>query len=206
MPLSALALNCTLTRSPEPSSTQRMIDLVGAELARHDVAIETVRVADHVVHPGVSSDEGDGDEWPSILERIMRADLFVLGTPIWLGSPSSVCKRVCERLDAMLGETDDRGRMPVMGKVALVAVVGNEDGAHHVSAECYQWLADVGFTIPPSGTAYWVGEAMQRTDFRDLDEVPEAVASTVALQVSSAVHLARYLQEHRYPGAGSPAS
>lgn len=203
MELTALALNCSLKSSDQPSSTQRMIDLVGAELARHDVTTETVRVADLDIRPGVSSDEGDGDEWPGVLERVMAADLLVLGTPIWMGSPSSVCKRVCERLDAMLGETDERGRMPVMGKVALVAVVGNEDGAHHVSAECYQWLGDVGFTIPPSATAYWVGEAMQKTDFADLPEVPDAVASTIALQVSSGVHLARFLREHRYPGAGA---
>jgi multimeric flavodoxin WrbA len=200
MSLSAVALNCTLKPSPSPSSTQLMIDLLATALAARDVHTETVRVADLDVRPGVSADEGDGDEWPMVLERIEAADLLILGTPIWLGAPSSVCKRVCERLDDMLGRTDDRGRMPTMGKVALVAVVGNEDGAHRVSADCYQWLADVGFTIPPSGTAYWVGEAMAKTDFADLDEIPATVRSTVESAASSAAHLVRFLREHPYPG------
>jgi hypothetical protein len=71
------------------------------------------------------------------------------------------------------------------------AVVGNEDGAaHHVNAEVYQGLADVGFTIPASGAAYWIGEAYGSVDFNDLDEVPEKTASAVATAVGQAVHLA----------------
>jgi hypothetical protein len=35
---------------------------------------------------------------------------------------------------AFLEETDDKGRMPAAGKVALVAIVGNKDGAHHCHA------------------------------------------------------------------------
>ena len=63
-------------------------------------------------------------------------------------------------MDAFLGETDDKGRMPSYGKVAIAAVVGNEDGAHHVAAEVLQALLEVGFSAPPGGVPYWVGEAM----------------------------------------------
>ena len=45
-----------------------------------------------------------------------------------------------ERIDAFLSEPDDKGRMPSYGKVAIVAVVGNEDGAHHCAAELIQAL------------------------------------------------------------------
>src|SRR3954447_26454382 len=44
--------------------------------------------------------------------------------------------------DAFIYDLDDAGRMKTYGKVALVAVVGNEDGAHHVSAEMFQALND----------------------------------------------------------------
>jgi hypothetical protein len=90
--------------------------------------------------------------------------------------------------------------MPTFGKVAVVAVVGNEDGAHHVAAECYQWLNDVGFTIPAAGAVYWVGEAMGSVDYQDLDETPEAVASSLEMTASSAAHLARLLVADGYPG------
>jgi multimeric flavodoxin WrbA len=90
-----------------------------------------------------------------------------------MGQPSSVAKRAMERMDAFLEETDDEGRMVSYGRVAAVAVVGNEDGAHHVSAEVYQALNDVGFTIPANAVAYWVGEAMGSVNFVDLDAVPK---------------------------------
>ena len=68
--------------------------------------------------------------------------------PIWLGQPAGIAKRVLERLDAFLDETNNAERMPAAGKVAVVAVVGNEDGAHHCHAACFQALDDADFTIP----------------------------------------------------------
>ncbi|GHA68540.1 flavodoxin family protein [Cognatilysobacter bugurensis] len=199
--LKAIALNCTLKSGDEASSTDLMIDLVARHLREHDVElVDTIRIASRNVKPGVSSDEGDGDEWPGIRARILEADVLILGTPIWMGQPSSVCKRVLERMDAFLGETDERSRMPVTSKVAVVAVVGNEDGAHHVSAELYQALADVGWTIPAGATSYWVGEAMGGTDFKDLDGIPDKVEQTARALASNAAHLARLLKAQPYPG------
>ena len=197
--LSAFALNCTLKASPATSSTDRMLDLVEGELGKAGVALRRTRVADHRVRPGVTSDEGDGDEWPQLRTQILGAQLFVLATPIWLGHPASNAQRVLERLDAFLGETDDAGRMISIDRVAMVAVVGNEDGAHFVGSQLYQGLNDVGFTIAANAQAYWVGEAMQGTDFVDLAEVPEEVTSAVGLMVRNAVHLARVLQGASYP-------
>ncbi|MEN1939830.1 NAD(P)H-dependent oxidoreductase [Luteimonas sp. MJ246] len=202
MALRAFGLNCTLKSSPGESSTQKMLDLLLQALGKHDVTSTSTRVADHDVKPGVSVDEGDGDAWPGLRGKVMEADIVVLATPIWLGQPSSVVKRVLERMNAFLGEGDDRGRFPTFGKVAVVGVVGNEDGAHHVTAELYQALADVGFTIPASGGAYWVGEAMQKTDFKDLPEVPEKVTQSVEMAASNAAHLARLLKAECYPGVG----
>jgi multimeric flavodoxin WrbA len=204
MPLSAIALNCTLKRSSgEDSSTDEMIGLLVSELKKKGVEFRgTIRIADHDVKAGVTSDEGEGDEWPEIRRRILECDILIFGTPIWMGQPSSFAKRVVERMDAFLSETDERGRMPSYGKVALVAVVGNEDGAHHVSAALYQALSDTGWTIPAAAVSYWVGEAMGKTDFNQLPQVPEKVQQTAAMAASNAAHLAALLQERPYPGAG----
>ncbi|MCC4245171.1 flavodoxin family protein [Stappia indica] len=199
--LTAIALNATLKTSTNgASSTQSMLKLVLDQLARHGVAGEIVRLADHDIKPGVTSDEGEGDAWPELRRRILAADILILGTPIWLGQPSSVCKRALERMDAFLSETDDEGRMVSYGRVAAVAVVGNEDGAHHVSAELYQALNDVGFTLAPNAVAYWVGEAMGSVDFQDLQTVPDKVSSTAAMLARNTVHLARLLKDNAYPG------
>ncbi|MCR6719471.1 MAG: NAD(P)H-dependent oxidoreductase [Chitinophagaceae bacterium] len=174
-PLRAIALNSTLKASSSGEISSTAED--AAARPRRDGAArvkgEIVRLADHAIRPGVTSDEGEGDEWLALRERILAADILILGTPIWLGQPSSVCKRALERMDAFLSETDDKGRMVSYGRVAAIAVVGNEDGAHHVSAELYQALNDVGFSLAPNAVAYWVGEAMGTVDFRDLKQTPE---------------------------------
>ncbi len=88
------------------------------------------------------------------------------------------------------------------GKVAVVVVVGNEDGAHHISAVTFQALNDVGFTIPAGGVTYWNGEAMQGTDYKDLPETPETVAGTTKTLAVNAAHLAELLAANAYPASG----
>ena len=201
-PLQALVLNCTLKRSPAESSSELLATELIAALAENDVSSELIRVVDHDVKFGVNTDEGNGDAWPDIRSKMLAADLLVIATPIWMGQPSSVCKMVLERLDAELSETDDQGRLLTFGKVAAVATVGNEDGAHHVSAEVFQALCDVGFTLPPSASTYWVGEAMQATDYKDKDPRPEKTAQTTSDIARNATHLARLLKASPYPPAG----
>lgn len=202
-PLKVIALNATLkaSGSEDASSTDRMLQLILDEMRKAGADGEIVRLADHDIKPGVTSNEGEGDAWPALRQRILAADILIMGTPIWMGQPSSVCKRALERMDAFLSETDDQGRMVSYGMVAAVAVVGNEDGAHHVSAELYQALNDVGFSIAPNAVAYWVGEAMQGTDFNDLSTVPDKVTDAIGMMVRNAVHLARLLKANAYPGS-----
>lgn len=198
-PLTAIALTCSLKRSPAASSTKLLARQVLDELATHGVVGDLVRVVDHDVLPGVEKDMGEGDAWPALRRRILAADILVLATPTWMGQPSSVCLRVLERLDAELSETDDAGRLLTFGKVAIAAVVGNEDGAHHITAILYQALNDVGFTIPAQGGTYWNGEAMHTTDYQDLAETPEVTASATSAAARNAAHLAGLLAVSPYP-------
>lgn len=200
----AFALNCSLKASgdKEKSSTDKMLSDLLSSFESHGVKGEIVRALDHDIKPGVLSDMGKGDDWPKLRKKILAADIFILGTPIWLGQPSSVAKRVMERMDAFLDEADDKGRMPAVGKVALVAIVGNEDGAHHCHAECYQALNDVGFTVPANAGVYWVGEAMGDVNYVDLPKTPDKVANTIEMAASNAVHLAKILAGSTYPGVG----
>jgi multimeric flavodoxin WrbA len=197
--LKATALVCTLSPSPKKSSSELLASEVLAELAAHGVEGQTFRVVDHNVKFGVTADMGDGDEWPKLRQAILESDILLIATPIWMGQPSAVTKMVLERLDAELSETDDEGRPSMYGKVAAVAVVGNEDGAHHTSAEIFQSLSDVGFTIPAGGPTYWVGEAMGSTDYQDLEEKPERTTETTKTLAANAAHLARLLKAENYP-------
>ncbi|MFC9876266.1 flavodoxin family protein [Nocardia salmonicida] len=197
--LKALALVCTLKPSPAASSSVLIADQVLAELATHGVDGKSVRVADFDVRPGVSADEGDGDQWPQIRRWVLDADIVVLATPTWLGHLSSVAQRVLERLDAELSNTDDAGRPAMFGKVGIAAIVGNEDGAHKIAADTFQALDDIGFTIPAQGCTYWNGEAMGRIDYNDLADTPDPVRDTTRTMARNAAHLAGLLRAQNYP-------
>ncbi|MEV6269392.1 NAD(P)H-dependent oxidoreductase [Kribbella sp. NPDC051936] len=197
--LRAVVLACSLKKSPAPSSSETLGREVLTALADHDTDGDVIRVVDHTVKFGVSVDEGDGDEWPAIREQILGADILVIATPIWLGQPSSVAKVVLERLDAELSETDDQGRMLTFGKVAAVAVVGNEDGAHHVTAELLQGLNDVGFSIAAGAATYWVGEAMGKVDYNDAGPKPDTTGTATKTLATNTAHLARLLKNQQYP-------
>jgi multimeric flavodoxin WrbA len=202
--LSAFGINCTLTLAGKASSTQKLLDQLLEAIKQYDVGTSSARMVDFDIQPGVSTDEGNGDDWPEIRRRILDARILVMATPIWMGHPSSLAQRVLERMDAFLDEIDEAGRYPTFGRVAVVAVVGNEDGAHHVSAELYQGLADVGFTIPAGSSAYWVGEAMGETNYKDLKKTPKPLSQAIQTLACNAVHLARLLSASPYPAPQKP--
>jgi multimeric flavodoxin WrbA len=201
-----VALNCTLKPGPEASSTDVLLDAVTGELEALGCTGERIRVVDAGIAHGVSADEGDADGWPAIRRRILDAHILVLGTPIWLGHPSSVAQQVLERLDAFLGETDDRGQTVTVDRVALVAVVGNEDGAHHVGAELFQ--ASTTWASRSRPAPWRTGWAKRwGRPISDLPTIPEATMSLSRTMAANAVHLVGLLTgAGRYPsidGVGS---
>jgi multimeric flavodoxin WrbA len=202
LPLKVLAFNCSLksAKGKEKSSTDALLTHLMDELEKHGAKGAVIRAVDHNIKPGVKSDEGEGDDWPALRQRVVNCDILIMATPIWLGQPSSVSKRVMERMDAFLDETDDNGRMPSYGKVGVVVVVGNEDGAHHCAAELIQALTEVGFTAPAGSVTYWVGEAQSDKEYKDLRTTPKVVKKTTAMLASNAAHLARLLKKSNYPG------
>ncbi|MET7931427.1 hypothetical protein ABZT43_47925 [Streptomyces sp. NPDC005349] len=96
-----------------------------------------------------------------------------LAAPARQGAPG--CEWVLESLNAESSQTDGQGRPLLYGKAAAVAVAGNEDGAHKVSADIFQALNDVGVSIAPGTVIHWVGQTQQGPDCQDFDERPEAV-------------------------------
>jgi len=152
----ALALNCTLKRSPDTSNTAALAQVVLGALAERGAQTELIRVVDYVVEPGVVTEAtSEADEWPVLHGKIAAADILIVATPTWLGQQSSISKRVLERMDAMLSETKDDGRPIAYDKVAGVVVTGNEDGAHHCIAEISGALIDIGYTLAGQGWTYW---------------------------------------------------
>src|SRR5436190_1363514 len=147
--LKALILNCTLKKSPEESNTQALIDIVTQNFDELGVAHEPIRPVDFKIPFGVVNDMGDGDEWPQILDKILAADIMIMGMSIWFGVRNSVIQMVIERLDGSYELTNENGQYPMYNKVAGVVVTGNEDGAHACAETTLFNMTHMGFTVPP---------------------------------------------------------
>ncbi|MEU1869885.1 multimeric flavodoxin WrbA [Streptomyces ambofaciens] len=189
----ALVINCTLKPSPQPSNTEALAATVIAALKGHGAEVDVVRAVDLNLKPGVETDMGDGDDWPGVHEKLLASQILVIASPTWLGRPSSVAQRVLERMDAMLGETDDEGRPVAYNRVAGVLVTGNEDGAHHVISEISGGLADIGYTIPGQAWTYWHLGPGPGPDFLDDERGHDWSVSTGRAMASNLVHAARAL-------------
>ncbi|MEW1913925.1 NAD(P)H-dependent oxidoreductase [Kitasatospora sp. NPDC085895] len=195
----ALVINCTLKPSPEPSNTEALAAVVGAELTSLGVEVDTVRAVDLDLRPGVKTDMGAGDQWPAVHEKLLAAEILVVASPTWVGRPSSIAQRVLERMDAMISETDDEGRPPGYGRVAGVVVTGNEDGAHHVVSEICGGLVDIGYTIPAQAWTYWHLGPGPGPNYLDEDKGHEWAHTTGRTMARNLHHVAAALAGRDWP-------
>jgi multimeric flavodoxin WrbA len=162
-PLHAVIFNCTLKREPRESNTEVLCEKAEMELRKLGVETDIVRVVSYNVLAGTSSNEGEGDDWPTLFSRIRHADIFILASPVWVGHLGSVAQRVIERLDSIFHEEEladpETGQFLTYNKVAGALVTGNEDGAHSSVAQILWAMQEFGFTVPPNANSYWVGPA-----------------------------------------------
>ena len=201
--LKALGINCTLKKSPETSNTEALMNRVLGILAEHRVETEILRPVDYDVKFGVTSDEGEGDEWPQILEKIKAADILLMGMSIWFGVRCSVAQMVIERLDGTYNETNDVGQYPLYNKVAGVVVTGNEDGAHSSAETTLFNMTHLGCTVPPNVDTYWVGDAGPGPSYLEVGQDHPYTQRTTRWAAHNLVHMARILKANPIPAEGN---
>ena len=197
--MKALFLSCTLKAFPAPSNTEALSQVMVRQFEADGITSEIIRLADYNVKPGVSSDEGEGDDWPFIRAKIIAADILIMATPTWLGQHSSLCQRALERMDAMLSETQADGRPIAFDKVGGIVVTGNEDGAHHIVACVSQMLIDIGFTMPANCWTYWhlgPGPGPDYTHTDQAHDYSDRLACNAARNIAS---MARALKANPLP-------
>jgi multimeric flavodoxin WrbA len=202
--LKALGINCTLKKSRETSNTEALMNRVLGILSEHGVETEILRPVDYNVRFGVTSDEGDGDEWPQILEKIKAADILLMGMSIWFGVRCSVAQMVIERLDGTYNETNDVGQYPLYNKVAGVVVTGNEDGAHSSAETTLFNMTHLGCVVPPNADTYWVGDAGPGPSYIEAGgEKHPYTQRTSSWCAHNLLHMARIMRDNPIPPIGN---
>ena len=194
--LSAVFLNCTLKPSPAVSNTEALARKVIEWFDQSDVESEIVRIVDYNVKPGVTSDEGDGDEWPLILQKIKQADIIVIATPIWFGGRASIAQLVIERLDGTYGERNEQGQYPLYNKVAGVVITGNEDGAHSAAETTLFNLTHLGCAVPPNPDTYWVRDAGPGPSYLEAVQAHDYTKRTTRVMPLNLVHRSTAIKAH----------
>ncbi|HMH31081.1 MAG TPA: flavodoxin family protein [Methylomirabilota bacterium] len=171
--LKAVIFNGTLSKSPEPSHTERLIKLSTNIMEKHGVKTELIRTIDQDIAPGVWPDMREHgyktDDWPDIFKRVMAADILIIAGPIWLGDNSSETKKVIERLYACSSILNKDGQYAFYGKVGGALITGNEDGLKHCPMNILYSLQHLGYSIPPQADAGWIGEAGPGASYGDDD-------------------------------------
>ena len=200
--LRALFLNCSLKPSPAVSHTEGLFTLSREIMERLQVTVEVERVVDWDLPPGVQADMSDhgstSDAWPQLFEKVLAADIVIIGTPIWLGEKSSVCNRLVERLYGSSAQLNDAGQYAYYGRVGGCLVTGNEDGAKHCSMSILYSLQHLGFTIPPQADAAWLGEVGPGPSYLDEGSGgPENdfTNRNITFMTWNLLHLARMLRD-----------
>ncbi len=198
--MKALILNCTLKPSPAVSNTEVLAKRAAKLYEAAGADTEILRVVDYKVKFGVSSDEGEGDEWPQIYAKIKQADILVVATPIWFGVRGSVSQLVMERLDGSYSDGDkETGQFPLYNKVAGVIVTGNEDGAHDVASNTLFNLTHLGCAVAPNSDTYWVGPAGPGPSYIEAGGERHLYTNkTTRYMVHNTVFLAKLLQERPF--------
>ncbi|MEM0964286.1 MAG: flavodoxin family protein, partial [Bacteroidota bacterium] len=203
--LRAVIVNTTLKRSPQPSHTDTLLDVVRHIFDAVDVTTDSIRLVDYPVAEGVYPDMTEhgapADAWPELWPRIRDANILVIGSPIWLGEKSSVCQRLIERLYGMSGQLNDEGQYAFYGRVGGCIVTGNEDGVKHVGMGVLYSLQHLGYTIPPQADAGWIGEAGPGPSYGDIvDGEPVGIENdftqrNTTFMTWNLLHLARMLKD-----------
>jgi multimeric flavodoxin WrbA len=203
--LNAVAVNCSLKRNPEDSHTRLLLSVVEGIMRKNGVAWENIHAVSHCIPPGVYPDmtkhDWDRDDWPALWQRILEADILIVGTPIWLGEESAVCRNLIGRLYGMSGMLNDKGQSIFYGKVGGAVVTGNEDGVKHCAMSVLYALQHLGCTIPPQADCGWVGEAGPGPSYGDEVDggragfANEFVQRNATIMTWNLMHVARLLRD-----------
>ncbi len=204
----ALFINTSLLRNENESHTRLLLNASAAIMEKSGVAVEHVHLAAHDVPPGVYPDMTEkgwpNDEWPAIWKKVKTADILIVGTPLWLGEESSICRVLIERLYAMSDILNDKGQSIFYNKVGGCIVTGNEDGIKHAAMSIGFALNHLGFTIPPQADCGWIGEAGPGPSYGDETDGGKRVGfdndftqRNTTIMTWNCMHLAKILKDAR---------
>ena len=209
--LKALYVNCTLKKAPNKSHTHGLMKVSEEIMRKEGVSVEYIRLVEYNipygVYPDMTEHGWEKDDWPKIYDKVMNADILIIGTPIWLGEKSSVATKFIERLYGMSGMQNDKGQYIYYGKVGGCIITGNEDGVKHCAMGILYALQHLGFSVPPQADCGWIGEVGPGPSYLDKEanaKNNDFTNRNTTFMTYNLLHLAKLLKSNNgYPAYGN---
>ena len=99
------------------------------------------------------------DDWPKIYEKVKKANILVISSPIWLGEKSSVCTKIIERLYSTSSDLNEAGTVRLLRARGRMPHHWQRGRGQALLDEHTVLLTAPGYAIPPQADAGWIGEA-----------------------------------------------
>ncbi len=177
------------------SNTETLSEYLITHFKKEKVECEVIKLIEHNILAGTYSNMGEGDDWPSILKKLLKADIIIFATPIWWNNQSSEMQRVIERLDELHDEIIDGKTSKLKDKVGGIVITGDSDGAQHVISNISNFFNAVGIIFPPYATlsVLWEGQAKGKKTAKKtlVEKYEEDYSETAKTMVDQLVKFAR---------------
>ena len=136
--LNALLLNCTLSKSPNISPLEDLLEDVASIYARHGVTTQILRPVDFEIGMDLPANfQSRSDTWSIIQAQVDACDVLILGSSVWLGRESTVLSKILERLRSADHPT-----------VCGTLLIGDETELGTCAKGLHRRLQLLGFTVP----------------------------------------------------------
>jgi multimeric flavodoxin WrbA len=193
--MNAIILLGTLKKSGL-SNTETLCEFLAQRMERAGIRTATVKLVQHDIPPGTYSNMGEGDEWPSILQKVLASQIVILATPIWWSNQSSLVQRVIERLDELHDAIMKGQPSPLEGKVGGIVITGDSDGAQQIIGHLANFFNAIGLLIPPYATLSVLWERQAKAVSPTREELMEKYEKDYA---STADTMIRQLLKYAQP-------
>lgn len=168
--MKAVILLATLKREGL-SHTALLSEFLEQHLKEQGVPCEIIRLVQKNIPAGTYTRMAADDEWPSILNAVLAADILIFATPVWWNNISSEMQKVIERMDELHDEILEGKGSRLEGKVGGVIVTGDSDGAQHVIAQIANFFNAVGVMFPPFATLSVLDSMLAKSKNPEKEEI-----------------------------------
>ncbi|MGP4061875.1 flavodoxin family protein [Halobacillus sp. H74] len=197
--MKAVLLNCSLEKGKNDTDTEQLLNESARIFQKEKIDVERIHLRDFHIKFGITTEFDQEEDWPFIFEKILEADIVLLGTPIAMGDKSSIASLVIERLQGYHKLRNRKGQGLFYNKVGGAIVAdGGFGGARTAAQSIHYSLSMLGFTFPPHASAIC-------NDKLD-DQKPKSAAcieSDVVRMTYNLIHFSELLMFNPIPVVGN---